>query len=284
MEPVAVVGLGAMGSRIALRLLDAGHDLVVWNRSPRKLEPLLERGATAAASPRAAARRSRRLITMLADPQALRSVSDGPDGIAAGAHPDLVVVEMSTVGPTAVAELAALLEPSARVVDAPVLGSISEAAAGTLTIFAGGSGDLVDEVRPLLATLGTVVHVGPRGTGAAAKLVANAALFGTIAVLGETLSLAAALGLSREATADVLETTPLAEQTRRRLPVIDAGVYPRRFALSLARKDAELILASATNVVRLRALEAVCEWLGAAERQGRGDSDYTAMLATILAG
>ena len=111
MEPVAVVGLGAMGSRIALRLLDAGHDLVVWNRSPRKLEPLLERGATAAASPRAAARRSRTLITMLADPQALRSVSDGPDGIAAGAHPDLVVVEMSTVGPTAVAELAALLEP-----------------------------------------------------------------------------------------------------------------------------------------------------------------------------
>ena len=284
MEPVAVVGAGAMGSGIARRLLETGHEVTVWNRSPQKLEPLLRHGATAASSPSEAARHSRILITMVADPGALRAVSEGPDGIAAGAHPDLVVVEMSTVAPAAVARLVSLLDPVAHVVDAPVLGSIEQAAAGTLTIFAGGSVEVLERLQPLLDKLGTVVHVGPRGAGAAAKLVANAALLGTVAVLGETLSLAGALGLSRNVAADVLETTPLAEQARRRLPVIEADTYPRRFALSLARKDADLILASgvAGSTARLRALEAVRDWLVLAEQQGRGDCDYTAMLATIL--
>lgn len=283
MESVSVLGLGAMGSRIALRLLDAGHEVVVWNRSPDRLEPLLARGARPASSPRDAARRSRTLITMLADPDALRAVSEGPEGIAAGIHPDLVVVEMSTVAPPAVARLASLLEPAVRVVDAPVLGSIAEAGAGTLTIFAGGSADLVDRIRPLLAPLGTVVHVGPSGAGAAAKLVANAALLGTITVLGETLSLAGAVGLSRDAAAQVLDATPLADQARRRLPLLGAGTYPRRFGLALARKDADLIVASAQRSgVRLGALNAVRDWLVAAEQQGRGDWDYTAVLATIL--
>ena len=283
MKPVAVVGLGSMGSRIARRLLDAGHSVVVWNRSPNRLEPLLARGAMAASTPRDAARRSQTLITMLADPEALRSVTEGPDGIAAGTHPDLVVIEMSTVGPATVEALASLLGPKARVVDAPVLGSTGEAEAGTLTILAGGSTEVVDQARPVLACLGTIVHVGPRGTGAAAKLVANAALLGTIAVLGETLALAGTLGLARDASADVLAATPLAEQARRRLPLIQAGTYPRRFGLSLARKDADLILSSAArSTVRLHALEAVREWLLAAEEQGRGGDDYTAMLATIL--
>jgi 3-hydroxyisobutyrate dehydrogenase/2-hydroxy-3-oxopropionate reductase len=189
---------------------------------------------------------------------------------------------MSTVGPTAVAELAALVEPAA-VVDAPVLGSIGEAAAGDLTIFCGGSAAHVDRVRPLLAALGTVIHVGPRGAGAAAKLVANAALLGTIAALGETLALADALGLPRSAAAEVLAMTPLADQARRRLPLIEADAYPRRFALSLARKDAELILATVPgSALRLPALAAVREWLVTAEQQGRGGCDYTAMLATIL--
>lgn len=283
MESVSVLGLGAMGSRIALRLLDAGQHVVVWNRSPQRLEPLLARGAMPASSPRDAARRSRTLITMLADPDALRFVSEGPDGIAAGMHPDLIVVEMSTVAPAAVAQLTSLLEPTVRVVDAPVLGSIGEVEAGTLTIFAGGSADVVDRIRPLLAPLGRVVHVGPSGAGAAAKLVANAALLGTITVLGETLSLAATLGLSPEAAADVLGATPLAEQARRRLPLIEAGTYPRRFGLSLARKDADLIVASSEGSgARLRALHAVREWLVTAEQQRRGDCDYTAVLATIL--
>ena len=283
MDPVAVVGAGAMGSRIALRLVDAGHEVVVWNRSPDKLAPILARGAIAASTPRDAAARSRALITMLADPQALRAVSEGPDGIAVGAHPDLVVIEMSTVGPPAVRQLGSLLGPGVRLVDAPVLGSVDEVQSGTLMIFAGGPSEVLDEVEPLLALLGKVVRIGPLGAGAAAKLVANAALLGALAVLGETLALADGLELSHEAAATVLASTPLAEQARRRLSLIEAGDYPRRFALSLARKDADLILESALAAAfDPPALAAARAWLTAAEAQGRGDADYTAALATIL--
>src|SRR5438045_898064 len=223
---VAVIGLGAMGSRIAVRLLEAGYHVVVWNRSAGQVKALVNRGAAAAATPAAAAMRADVLITMVADPAALRAVSDGADGIATGADASLTLIEMSTVGPAAVAELAGKLPPGIQLVDAPVLGGIAEAEAGSLTIFAGGAPTAVDAVRPLLAQLGAVVAVGPSGSGAAAKLVANAALFGSVALVGETLALARRFGLPDEATYEVLATTPLAPQSERRPPAIAAGDYP----------------------------------------------------------
>jgi HAD superfamily hydrolase (TIGR01450 family) len=280
---VAVVGLGAMGSRIAARLLGLGHHLIAWNRSSERLQPLLERGATAAKTPADAAMRADVLITCVADAAALAAVSEGPDGIVAGAGAALTVLEMSTVGPGAVAELARGLPAGTRMVDAPVLGGLVEAEAGCLTIFAGGDAAAVGAVRPLLEQLGTVVAVGPLGSGAAAKLVANAALLGIVALLGETLSLARALGLPDDVVYDVLATTPLARQAGRRRDAIAAGEYPPRFALALARKDAELIdHAARTGGRELRLLEATRSWLTEAEAAGLGGSDYTAMLAHIL--
>jgi 3-hydroxyisobutyrate dehydrogenase-like beta-hydroxyacid dehydrogenase len=285
MAAVAVIGLGAMGSRIARRLLAGGYELRVWNRSAGRLEPLLKAGAEAAATPREAALGSHMLITMLADPEALQAVSEGPDGIAAGAHPGLTVIEMSTVGPAAIQRLASTLPGEVRLVDAPMLGSIAEAEAGTLTIFAGGPVDAVDAVEPLLSELGALVRAGPLGAGAAAKLVANASMFGTLTVLGEVLAFADGLGLERQVSAAVLSSTPLAGQAKRRLPAVESGAYPRRFALSLARKDAELIREAAENAgVETPALDAAHHWLSAAELAGRGGEDYVAMLATILGG
>src|SRR5258708_23645736 len=112
MTGVAVVGVGAMGSRIAARLLAVGQEVTVWNRSAEKTEPLTAIGAVAAASPAEAASQVGVLITMVADPAALRSVTEGPGGVAAGAGASLLVVEMSTVGPAAVAQLAAVLPPA----------------------------------------------------------------------------------------------------------------------------------------------------------------------------
>jgi 3-hydroxyisobutyrate dehydrogenase-like beta-hydroxyacid dehydrogenase len=273
---VAVVGVGAMGARIARRLLDCGHDLLVWNRSRQKLAPLTERGAVATPTPRDAAAQADVLITMLADRAALRAVVQGRDGIAAGAHGSLTVVEMSTVGPAAVAELAGALP---HVLDAPVLGSLAEAESGSLTLFVGGPAPLVDRTRPLLAALGRVVHVGPVGAGAAAKLVANATLFTTLAALGEALSLARTLGLSRDAAYEVLAATPLAAQAERRRPAIEADEYPPRFRLALALKDAELVRCAGED---LRVAEAARSWFADAVRAGLGERDYTAVLAAIL--
>lgn len=283
MTAVAFLGLGAMGSRMARRLLDAGHELVVWNRTPARAEPLVALGARSAATPAEAARRAEVAITMVANPEALRTVTEGPDGLAAGIATSGTVVEMSTVGPAAVARLASVLPAGVGLLDAPVLGSVSEAESGTLRVFVGGAPELFARWSPLLSALGSPVHVGPSGAGAAAKLVANSTLFGVLGVLGEALALAEGLGLSREAAFAVLAATPVAAQAERRRRAIEAGDYPPRFALTLARKDADLVISAATAAaVDARLASAARSWLAEAEAAGWGDRDYTAVLARIL--
>ena len=282
MARVAVVGLGAMGSRIARRFLDAGHELTVWNRDAAKADPLVAAGASAAQTPAEAARQAEAVVTMVADPEALAAVTEGPDGVAAGLVRGSVLVQMSTVGPRSLERLAAVV-PEPSLLDAPVLGSIGEVEAGSLRVFAGGQAELVERWTPLLETLGTVLHLGPVGAGTAAKLVANSTLVGVVGLLGEALALGTALGLPAEVAFDVLEATPLGEQAKRRRPAFESGEYPPRFSLSLARKDADLILdAAAQRELDLRLATAAREWLADAERSGRGADDYSAVLAEIV--
>ena len=283
MSVVAVVGLGAMGSRIARRLLEAGHELHVWNRTAEKAAPLVEAGAVAAATPAEAAARAEVVLTMVADPAALRDVTEGDDGVAAGAREGATVVEMSTVGPDAVHRLASVLPAGVGLLDAPVLGSRSEAESGALKVFVGGPDELVERWTPLLSVLGSPLHAGSLGSGAAAKLVANTTLVGTIGVLGEALALAEGLGIPRAKAFEVLAATPLAGQAERRRKSVESGDYPPRFALYLARKDAELVIAAARAAgVDLRLTEAARTWLAEAEDAGWGDRDYSAVLDRIL--
>jgi 3-hydroxyisobutyrate dehydrogenase-like beta-hydroxyacid dehydrogenase len=285
MSTVAVVGLGAMGSRIARRLLEAGHELHVWNRTAEKAAPLVEAGAVAAATPAEAAARAEVVLTMVADPGALREVTEGEEGVAAGVAEGATVIEMSTVGPDAVRRLASVLGERAGLLDAPVLGSLAEAESGRLEIFAGAAPATLARWRPLLTDVGRVKHVGDVGAGAAAKLVANAALLEALGVLGEALALAGSLGLSRDAAFDVLASTPLAAQAGRRRPAVEADRFPPRFALALARKDAELVVEAATAAgVELRHAAAAMAWYREAEAAGLGDRDYSAILAWILGG
>jgi 3-hydroxyisobutyrate dehydrogenase-like beta-hydroxyacid dehydrogenase len=279
MTAVAVVGLGAMGSRIARRLIASGHEVVVWNRDASKADELVGAGAVAASSPADATRRSDAVITMVTGPKALDAVVAGPDGIADAATPSTTLIQMSTVGPPATLRVAAALPDGTRLLDAPVLGSLSEVESGTLVVFAGGPEALVREWEPLLSQLGRVIHVGDVGAGSAAKLVANATLVGTVALLGESIALADRLGLERDVGFDVLAATPLAAQAERRREAIESGEYPPRFALSLARKDADLVLAAAED---LRVVRAAREWLLEAERAGHGDDDYSAVLEEII--
>lgn len=221
---------------------------------------------------------------MVSDPAALRAVSEGGEGIAAGADFMLTVIEMSTVGPAGVARLASALPAGTPLLYAPVLGSLGEAEAGSLTIFVGGPVALVEQAEPLLSILGSVVHVGPLGAGQAAKLVANATLFSTLATLGEAIALAHGLGLSKSTVYELPAATPLAGQAQRRRDAIERGDYPSRFPLALARKDAELIAEAAVAAgVDLRLIKAAQTWLADAEAAGSGNRDYTALLATILA-
>src|SRR5256886_2953787 len=284
MATVGVVGLGAMGSRIARRLGDAGHELVVWNRDPAKAESVVAAGALAAATPADAARRAEAVITMVADPRALIDVTEGTDGVVGGLGKGTTLIQMSTVGPDSTSRLAALL-PAEALLDSPVLGSVAEVESGTLSVFLGGAPEPVEHWLPVLSTLGTVFHLGPVGAGTAAKLVANTALVGVIGILGEALALAERLGLSRDAAFEVLGKTALAGQAERRRSAVESGEDPPRVAPFLARKGADLILAAAAKTgLELRLTKAADEWLAEAENAGLGDKDYSAVLARILEG
>jgi 3-hydroxyisobutyrate dehydrogenase/2-hydroxy-3-oxopropionate reductase len=280
---IGFVGLGAMGSRMASRLVDAGNGVTVWNRTAERAEPLRAAGARVADSPADAARGADFVLTMVRDRDALREVAEGPSGVLAGLQPGSALIEMSTVGPAAIDELEQQIPEGAGLLDAPVLGSIGEVEEGSLRIFVGGSAELFERARPVLGVLGDPFHVGELGSGAAAKLVANSTLVSIICALGEAVALGDGLGLTREATFEVLAASPLASQAERRRGAIESGRYPPRFKLSLARKDAELVLGAAREAgAELRIVDAAGQWLAEAEQAGWGDLDYGAVLARIL--
>lgn len=279
---IAVAGLGAMGQRVARRLLSLGYEVHVWSRNRDSVGALADAGAHAVDTPADAVARTAALITFVTDGSALRDIMVGRDGSASGNRP-ITLLQMGTVSPADLADVAAMLPQGSALLDVPVLGSIAEAETGRLRILAGADPRTYAMWRSLLEDLGTPRLLGPPGAGTAAKLVANSAVLGVVGLLGESLRLASALGLEREAAFATLAATPLAEQAERRRDSIIHQRYPRRFGLSLARKDADLILhASSAAGVRLRLAQAMREWLSDAESAGLGDHDYTAVLSGIL--
>jgi 3-hydroxyisobutyrate dehydrogenase len=287
MTRIAFLGLGQMGGPMAARLLDAGHELTVWNRTPEKAQPLVEKGARLAATPRDAADGVEAVVTMLSTPEVLREVLFGPDGVAEGLPPGSTLIEMSTVGPEVVREIAGKLTgeklpPGVDLVDTPVLGSVPQATDGSLKVFVGGSEEAFRRWEPVLGAFGTPIHLGPQGAGAAMKLVANSTLGALMSGLGEALSLAEGLGLDRETVLDVLADSPIGVTVRSKRELIESGVYPPRFKLALAAKDLRLVTEAARAAGRdLRVADAARSWLEDADRADLGDLDYSAVTAHI---
>jgi 3-hydroxyisobutyrate dehydrogenase/2-hydroxy-3-oxopropionate reductase len=264
-----------MGAPMAGRLLDAGHDLAVWNRTPARADALVARGAAAAATPAEAVADAEIVVTMVADPQALREVVDG---IAGSIEPDAVFVEMSTVGPTAIRSVAERLRP-VRVLDAPVLGSVPQAEAGSLTILVGGDRDPLARCTDVLEAMGRIVHVGPAGAGATVKLANNAAGMSALVALGEVLSFTDRAGLDPEAVLDAIGMGPLASFVERWRPGVTGATGGRvDFRLVLARKDLALAADEAQELgVRLRMVREAIAACDEAIAAGLGDEDNTAV-------
>ncbi len=279
---VAFCGLGQMGEPMAARLLDGDHELVVWNRSPERADALAERGARRAASPAEATTGAEVVITMLATPDALDEVVFGDDGVASGIEAGTTLVEMSTVGPDAVRSLAERVPDGVDVVDSPVLGSVSAATDGSLKLFVGGPEDQVERWRAVLEHFGTVSHLGPLGSGAAMKLVANATLATLMVGLGEALALADGLGLDASQVLGLLAESPIGVTAKSKKENIETGTYPPNFKLALAVKDVKLVTGAARGAgVDLRLGPAAQAWLEAAEEADLGAMDYSAVIAHI---
>jgi 3-hydroxyisobutyrate dehydrogenase len=282
MTTIGFCGLGQMGAPMAARLLDAGHDVAVWNRTAGKADPLVSRGARRAASPAESAVGAEAVITMLADPEAVETVVFADDGLHRELASGSTLIEMSTVGPETVRRMAGRLPQGVTVIDAPVLGSGPQAEAGDLKVFAAGDRAEVDRRRPILEPLGTVLYVGPLGAGASMKLVVNSTLGALMTALGEALALGDALELEQGTVLDVLADSPIGVPVRRKRESIESGTYPPSFKLSLARKDLDLVNRAASGSgLQLRVARAASSWFAEAESAGLQDLDYSAVVAHI---
>jgi 3-hydroxyisobutyrate dehydrogenase-like beta-hydroxyacid dehydrogenase len=257
-EPrIGFAGIGRMGLPMARNVLDAGFPLTVFNRTPERCSPLVEAGATLAATPADLARASDVVITMVADGDAVRALLDGSDGLLAGADPGLVLVEMSTIGPLAAREVAGhCAEHGVAMIDAPVSGSIAVATAGELTILAGGEEAALERARPALDAMSkTVLYLGPSGAGAAIKLSINLIIGATVQSVSEALVVAEASGIDREAAYDAIAASVVGSTfvDYKREAWLDPDGTATAFTLDLMRKDLELALelGAATDVPML---------------------------------
>jgi len=235
MTTIAVLGTGRMGAAIAERLLRANHEVMVWNRTAARTTPLAGQGARIAPSPAAAAKDADIIITMLTDAHAVETVLFGPDGAATTVRRGVSVVDMSTIGPAAVRDLARRLPDGVDLVDAPVGGSVAAVEAGRLLVLAGGDDRVFDRVVPVLEVLGTVRRCGGLGAGAAVKLVLNTALVTGIAALADAYRVARAVGVDHDTATEVLASSALGDALAR---VVAGGA----FTIALARKDLDLAL------------------------------------------
>jgi len=274
---IAVLGLGAMGRAMAARLLDAGHDLTVWNRTPGRDGELVSAGARRGETPADAVRDAEVVVTMLTDPPALEDVLFGPDGASSAIPDTATLIEMSTVGPTAIASAAERL--SVPVLDAPVLGSVPSVETGKLVILAGGNRAVFDRHAELLSILGTPIYLGPSGSGAWLKLVNNAASTATLVALGELLALTDRAGLGIDAVLQGLEAGPLASLIERWRPRLKGEDQASYFRLALARKDLALVFDEAEREgVDLSVAETAAARCDEAIGSGLGDEDFGAIV------
>jgi 2-hydroxy-3-oxopropionate reductase len=287
MQRIGVIGLGLMGQPISRRLLEAGHPLTVWNRTVDKAKDLRAAGAAWAPSPRAVAETSDIVITMVTDSAASQEVICGVGGVLEGAHPGLILIDMSSIAPEMSRSIAG--RASARgipMLDAPVTGAPKVAAEGKLGIMVGGLRETFEACRPVFEKLAAkIVYAGGSGMGTTLKLVNNLILGVAIHAAAEALVLASKAGLDPQS---VIEITSVggartgAMETRG--PRMVRRDFTPHFSANNMYKDLSTALKLAEECgVPLPVASTAREILSAVKVQGKGDLD-SCVVMTVLEG
>ena len=286
MAELGFVGLGVMGSGVARRLLDAGHTVTVWNRTRAKADPLLDAGANWASSPREVAERSEIVFTMVTNTEAVRAVTEGPDGILAGLAPGKVYVDMSTASPATTRALAEQVGAAGgQMLDAPVSGSVSTLEQGKLSIMVGGDAETFERVEPVLEAIGPrVFYLGPNGAAVTMKIAINISLAVQMLAFSEGLLLAEKTGIARERAVEVMLASVIASpMVAYRAPFVLEQPDEAWFDCRMMQKDMNLALELGQRLaVPLPTTAATNELLTAARAMGVGDRDF-AVLFEVLA-
>ncbi len=284
-EKVGFIGLGIMGRPMAKNLIEAGYDLVLYNRTREKAEELAEEGASVAGSPKEVAEQSDIIITMLPDSPQVEEVLAGENGVLQGVSEGALIVDMSTISPVVTEELSQKAEErDASMLDAPVSGGDVGAIEGTLSIMVGGGEEDFERAKPLFDVMGdTVTHVGPSGTGQVVKAANQIVVALTIEAVSEALVLGSKGGVAPEKILDVLSGGLAGNKVMevKREKMLDHSFDPG-FRIELHHKDLGIALAAGREYgVTLPVTAIVDQMLETLKMRGRGDRDHSAILTLI---
>lgn len=287
MAQVGYIGLGLMGASMARNLMNAGHSLVVHNRSRAIVDALAAEGATPAFSPREVAEQVEFVFTNLPDSPDVEQVALGPDGILEGAHDGLVFIDNSTIKPESAQHIAArLAERGVPALDAPVSGGDIGARAGTLTIMVGGPKDAFERALPLFEAMGkTVTWIGESGAGQIAKAANQIVVAGTMVAMAEALVLVQKTGVD---PARVVETISRGAAQCWALDVKPPKLFKRDlspgFKAYLQAKDLKIVIDTARAYEVPLPLSAVAHQMyEAMVAMGNGELDNSAVITVLEA-
>ena len=285
---IGIAGTGRMGAAIGLRLMDVGHELTVWNRTPGKTGELAAAGAKVAATPAALVDAVEVVITMLTDEKSIEDLYHRPQGLLAGNAKGRIFIEMSTVRPQVERALAEKIrQKGGTLVDCPVGGTVEPARAGKLFGFVGGSDADVARVKTVLEQMcRRVEHVGPVGAGASMKLAINLPLMVYWQAFGEALSLIAPLKLDPDRIISIFTETSGGPNVLKARGAAAAAAMrgkdggPVTFDVNLACKDLRIMIAEAKSLgTDAPASQAALASFEEAAREGMGDVDGAALPA-----
>lgn len=279
---ITFIGLGIMGSRMAKNLLKKHFSVTIYNRSPEKAQPLIEAGATAAPSVEWAVNHADVVLTMLSTPEVVEEMAFGAEGFVKHMRLNAIWVDCTTVNPSFSRRMGTLAGASGlQFLDAPVAGTKQPAEDGQLTFLVGGDAATLEQVQPLLDSMGQkTVHAGPIGQGSAMKMLVNAMLGQSMAIFAETVHLGQALGFDRDFLLDTLPEFPvIAPFTKVKAKKIKAGNYEEEFPLEWMHKDLHLAAVSAYEQnVSLFMANLAKELYAKAKESGLGREDMSAIM------
>jgi 3-hydroxyisobutyrate dehydrogenase-like beta-hydroxyacid dehydrogenase len=285
MANLGYIGLGIMGGRMADRLLAKGHAVTGYNRTREKAQWLVNKGLTLADSPRAVSAATDVTFVMVTNSAALESVANGPDGFIAGLGPGKIVVDMSTVSPALSRAIATKVrEQGARMVDAPVSGSVATLEQGTLSIMVGGDRATFDKVKPILDDIGPkVTYVGGNGLAVSMKIATNISVAVQILAFAEGVLLAEKSGIARDVAVDVLTHSVVGSPLLQyRGPFVLQMPDEAWFNVNMMQKDVQLALEMGRQLeVPLPTTAATNEWLTAARAMGLAEKDFAAVFQAL---
>jgi len=281
---IGFIGLGIMGAPMAGHLLRGGHALVVWNRTPAKMAPLLEQGAKAGVSPQDVAARGEVVISMVSDSPDVEQIYMGADGVLAGAKPGTLLIDMSTISPVTAARVArAAVEKGCPMLDAPVSGGDVGARNATLAIMVGGDPEVLERARPIFALLGKPVLCGPSGAGQTVKACNQIATALHIVAMAEAFTLGKKAGVDPAIILQVLSGGYAQSRVMdARGPKVIQGDFAPGFRSRLHYKDLSIVQDTARVYgCSLPASALARELLGAMQANGWGDLDHSAVIKVI---